>query len=121
MWRVSCRWALLLCGSKIATSLGSMAPGLRNSPPHGSDGRHFLCPIVCAIAQVLHPLLLSLPQALDARTPASSLAQPGGLGRVASALATTVQRPGGSRAPRFSFASGGDQGLLDLEGWVLCC
>lgn len=37
---------------------------------------------------------------------------------MAAALATTVQRPGGGRAPRYSFASGGNQGLLDLDGWV---
>ncbi len=38
---------------------------------------------------------------------------------MAAALATTVQRPGGGRAPRYSFAaSGANQGLLDLEGWA---
>lgn len=56
----------------------------------------------------------SATQALDARTPATA-AQPGGLSRVAAALATTVQRPrAGGRLSLASAGAGG--GLLDLDG-----
>lgn len=60
-----------------------------------------------------YPQLL---QALDARTPATMAGgQPGGLSRVAAALATTVQRP--QRQGRYSFAgAGATTGLLDLDG-----
>lgn len=59
----------------------------------------------------------AMMQALDARTPASAVAPPGGLGRVAAALATTVQRPqGGSRLSRLSLAgAGAGTSLLDLN------
>lgn len=64
-------------------------------------------------------------QALDARTPATAVPQPGGLSRVAAALATTVQRPQGGRQPRYSFAGAGAGGLFDLDrcaflGAALC-
>ena len=58
----------------------------------------------------------ALPQALEARTPATALA-PAGAGR-AAAMATTVQRQ--PRASRFSFAAsalaGGSAAVFDLEG-----
>lgn len=54
-------------------------------------------------------------QALDARTPATGM-HPGGLSRMAAALAGTMQRSGGG-GPRLSFAASGADTLLDLEAF----
>ncbi|PSC75424.1 hypothetical protein C2E20_1600 [Micractinium conductrix] len=55
-------------------------------------------------------------QALEARTPATALGGQLALGRAGTG-ATTVQRPGGSRLQRYSFAAGGGTTLLDLDSY----
>jgi len=64
-------------------------------------------------------LVSTLLQALEARTPTTAMGQHPALGpaagAAAAAAATTVQRPNGPRLPRYSFATGGNNGLLDLD------
>lgn len=95
---------------------GRVAGPCEHRPPHTAERLwHAVNGVKPNTKPKLHNLAPPVtPQALDARTPATA-AQPGGLSRVAAALATTVRRP--RAGGRLSLASGGTAGgLLDLEG-----